>query len=82
MLVYSKYPMSVDQYIVKHKDWHAELGKLRSILQQTSLEETIKWGSPVYTYLNKNIVGLGAFKSYVGLWFFQVVLLTDNENVL
>lgn len=30
----------------------------------------------------KNIVGLAAFKSYVGLWFFQGALLTDKYKKL
>jgi uncharacterized protein YdeI (YjbR/CyaY-like superfamily) len=36
----------------------------------------------VYTYDNKNVVGLGAFKSYVGLWFFQGALLKDESEKL
>ena len=30
----------------------------------------------------KNVVGIGAFKSYVGLWFYQGALLADSKNVL
>jgi len=48
----------------------------------TELEETIKWGSPVYCLNGKNIVGLGAFKSYVGLWLFQGALLKDKKKKL
>ena len=46
------------------------------------LEETVKWGGPVYVADGKNIVGLGAFKSYFALWFFQGALLADQEKVL
>ncbi len=46
------------------------------------MKETIKWGAPVYTLDYKNIVGLGAFKSYVGLWFFQGALLNDEKKKL
>jgi len=46
------------------------------------MTETIKWGAPVYTFERKNIVGIGAFKSYVGLWFFQGALLNDKKKKL
>jgi uncharacterized protein YdeI (YjbR/CyaY-like superfamily) len=55
---------------------------LRDILLSTELEETIKWGGPVYTLNGKNIIGIGSFKSYVAICFFQGALLKDNENVL
>jgi uncharacterized protein YdeI (YjbR/CyaY-like superfamily) len=74
--------MTVDQYIVKHPEWEEELGFLRLIIQKTKLEEHIKWGAPIYSYQNKNLVGLGAFKGYVGLWFFQGALLKDEDNYL
>ena len=39
-------------------------------------------GAPCYTLNGKMIVGLGAFKSYVALWFYQGALLADTEGVL
>lgn len=73
---------NADQYVSNKNEWYIALNKLRNILNKTGLEENIKWGAPVYVYKNKNVVGLGAFKSYVGLWFFQGALLNDNQNVL
>ena len=73
---------SVDDYIEGATQWQPELIKLRKILQRTGLQETVKWGSPCYTANGKNVVGLAAFKSYVGLWFFQGALLTDPDQVL
>lgn len=55
---------------------------LREIIHLTELVETIKWGSPVYTINKKNVVGIGSFKTYTGLWFFQGALLKDEEKVL
>ena len=52
------------------------------ILNATKLEETVKWGGPCYTHGGKNIVGMGAFKSYCGLWFYQGALLSDPDKVL
>ena len=74
--------MTIDQYLLKHNDWKVELAFLRVLLQKTELTESIKWGIPVYTYQAKNIVGLAAFKNYVGLWFYQGALLTDKKGIL
>jgi len=74
--------MTVDQYIQKHPKWEEELDFLRLVIKKTKLEEHIKWGAPTYSFQNKNLVGLGAFKSYVGLWFFQGALLKDEDNLL
>ena len=62
--------------------WSAELARLRAILQETPLEETIKWGAPCYTANGKNVVGMAAFKAYFGLWFHQGALLADEAGVL
>ncbi len=73
---------TVDEYIAKARYGTEILLFLRDILLSTGLKETIKWGSPVYTLNGKNIVGMGSFKTYSGLWFFQGALLNDNQNVL
>jgi len=73
---------NVDDYIDSTEHWQDELRQLRKILNSTRLEETVKWGGPCYTFDGKNLVGMGAFKSYVGLWFFQGALLTDPLEVL
>jgi uncharacterized protein YdeI (YjbR/CyaY-like superfamily) len=73
---------TVDEFLEAVAQWRAELTELRSILRSTGLEETIKWGGPVYTFRGKNVVGLGGFKSYFGLWFFQGALLADKEGML
>jgi uncharacterized protein YdeI (YjbR/CyaY-like superfamily) len=73
---------SVDEYISMGGEWQQSLMLLRELLQSTSLEETVKWGMPVYTLNNKNVAGFSAFKSWTGLWFFQGVFLKDPEGVL
>jgi uncharacterized protein YdeI (YjbR/CyaY-like superfamily) len=72
----------VTEYIDHKSTWTQELNLLRSVLLQLPVEETIKWGAPVYVYKNKNIVGISAFKNYCGLWFFQGVFLNDDKKVL
>ena len=57
---------SVDDYIDNARYWPAELKTLRKILIGVGLDEAIKWGGPCYTHEGKNVVGLGAFKAYVG----------------
>ena len=73
---------TVDEYVQTASIWRSELKQLRKILRATDLEETVKWGAPCYTFDGKNVVGLGAFKSYFGLWFFQGALLVDKKKVL
>ena len=46
---------SVEEFISKKDSWKKELELLRSILLTTELEETVKWGMPVYTLNNKNV---------------------------
>jgi len=73
---------SVDDYIDQSDKWGDELEKLCEVLRSTKFQEDIKWGAPCYTYKGKNIVGVGAFKSYFGLWFHQGALLNDDNKVL
>lgn len=73
---------SVDNYITDRPQWSNELQLLREILLSFDVEEEVKWGAPVYTVNGKNVIGIGAFKSYVGLWFFQGALLNDKYKVL
>lgn len=73
---------NVDQYIVNHPNWEEELKKLRQMVNSTALEETIKWGGPVYTIEGKNVVGIGAFKNHCAIWFFQGALFKENTDLL
>ena len=73
---------SVEDYIANAGNWQDELIRLRKVLCSTSLNEEVKWGAPCYTWKSKNIVGIGAFKSYFGLWFHQGALLKDDKKVL
>lgn len=73
---------TADEFFSSQTSWRSVLLRFREILQKMELEETIKWGGPVYTLAGKNVVGIGVFKSYVGLWFYQGVFLSDPYNVL
>ncbi len=73
---------SPEEYFAKVPQWIPILQSLRNLLNTTELTEKIKWGMPVYTFDNKNIVGIGAFKDYAGIWFYQGVFLKDKLGVL
>ena len=77
-----KYAKSVDEYLNNNPEKRDFLEKLREILLNTELEETIKWGMPTYTIKGKNIVGMGAFKDWACLWFHNGSLLSDPDKVL
>lgn len=73
---------TVNEFILNANFGKEILIVLREILTATKLQETVKWGAPTYTINNKNVVGMAAFKSYVGLWFYQGVFLKDEAGVL
>lgn len=66
----------------KTNQWAEEIELLKSIVCKTPLVETTKWGGIVYTYDDKNVLGLGGFKNYFTIWFFKGVFLKDEANVL
>jgi uncharacterized protein YdeI (YjbR/CyaY-like superfamily) len=66
----------------KINQWTEELGLLRTIIQKTELVETTKWGGTIYTLQGKNVLGIGGFKSYFGIWFMNGVFLKDEAKVL
>ncbi|MDR6761757.1 uncharacterized protein YdeI (YjbR/CyaY-like superfamily) [Flavobacterium sp. 2755] len=62
--------------------WEEELLLLKAIIDKTELTETTKWGGPVYVYEKKNVIGLGGFKDYFAIWFFNGVFLKDDKKKL
>jgi uncharacterized protein YdeI (YjbR/CyaY-like superfamily) len=66
----------------KVNEWAEELDLLQSIIAKTELVETIKWGAPTYTINGKNVVGIGGFKNFFTIWFYQGVFLEDKAKVL
>lgn len=62
--------------------WAEELDCLKSILEKSGLEKTIKWGSDVYVHKGQNIVSAGGFKNHFTLWFYNGVFLKDPKKVL
>ncbi len=73
---------NVDEFILSYPEWKDSLILLREIFQSTCMEETIKWGVPVYMSEGKNIAGMACFNSYTGIWFYQGALLSDKSKKL
>lgn len=72
----------IEAYYSKDQKFKEGITLLREIALKTQLAETLKWGSPVYTIENKNVLGIMAFKNHFGLWFFNGVFLSDPKGVL
>ncbi|RTE53203.1 hypothetical protein EHW67_12020 [Arenibacter aquaticus] len=72
----------IDAYYAKEQPFKEGIGILRKLALKTPLTETFKWGSPVYTIDNKNVLGILAFKNHFSIWFFQGVFLSDPIKVL
>ena len=72
----------LEAFYAKEHPYKEGIGILRALALQTEVEETLKWGAPVYALKKKNIFGIIAFKSYFGLWFFNGCFLADPEKVL
>ena len=73
---------SPDEYFEKLDKWRDELTVLRKLISKTELIEQIKWGIPVYTIENKNVIGISGFKNHFGIWFYQGVFLKDPKGIL
>ena len=73
---------TVEAFIDAHDQWQPQLLRLRQIMLSTGLQETVKWGAPCYTAKGKNVVMIGAFKAYFGLWFYNGASLSDPHHVL
>lgn len=52
------------------------------MILSTDVEETIKWGAPVYTVNGKNVVSIAAFKNHCAMWFYNGALLKENTALL
>lgn len=73
---------TVDEFIAAEELWKEELIALREIINETEMVETLKWGMPVYTVNGKNVAGIGSFKTYFGIWFYQGVFMKDTARKL
>ena len=66
----------------KVHNWTAELELLRRIVLDCGLTEEVKWGVPCYTFQEKNVLIVSAYKQFCSISFFKGVLLQDGKNIL
>ncbi|MEQ9427046.1 MAG: YdeI/OmpD-associated family protein [Cyclobacteriaceae bacterium] len=66
----------------KVHNWSEELQRLRKIALETKLTEELKWGVPCYTFDQKNIALISAFKEFCAISFFKGALMKDPNSVL
>ena len=66
----------------KVKKWSEILHLLRSFIRDSELTEELKWSQPCYTFKNKNVLILTAFKEYCAISFLKGVLLKDKKKLL
>ena len=72
----------VDAYLREAGRWQEPLMRLRSILLDTELTETLKWRRPCYTFEGGNVAMLGGLREYCVLGFLKGALLEDPDAVL
>lgn len=71
-----------EAYYQKENPFREGLTKLRALALETGMEEAYKWNGPVYTIKDKNVLGIHAFTSHFGIWFFHGCFLKDPQKVL
>lgn len=71
-----------DDYFRRTGNWQAEKKRLRDILRDFDLTETLKWCKPCYTCRGKNAFMIGGFRDYCALTFFKGALLKDPAGIL
>ncbi|NAS11222.1 YdeI/OmpD-associated family protein [Poritiphilus flavus] len=72
----------IEAFYAREHQYKKGIAVLRELALKTELEESYKWNFPVYTYDGKNVLGICAFKSHFGVWFFNGVFLSDPKGVL
>ena len=73
----------IDEYINKTSDWRGDLiTEIRQLIHEVEPEivEEWKWNSPVFSYNGKMVCSPGAFKTHVGLNFFNGVFIEDPNG--
>ena len=69
-----------DWYFAKDRRWQAEVGRLRQIVLDCGLSESLKWGHPCYTDAGHNVVLIHDFKDYCAILFFKGAVLADPDG--
>ena len=87
---------NVDQYLVegcmrckyggtpdcKVNTWREHLKLLRNIVIDCGLTEDFKWKQACYTYNDRNVLLVTAFKEFATISFFKGALLSDSQGLM
>ena len=72
----------VQEYIEVHEYWQTELRQIQEMLQETILEETIKWGAPTYTLTIKMLQDLRPLKIILRSGFLTELYFSRTQACL
>ncbi len=68
--------------MIDKSNFEHEVAQIKTIIEQTNLVRTTKWGADVYTYKDKNVLSVVGFKNHFTIWFYNGVFLSDKHKVL
>ena len=68
--------------LLKQKDWHRERKRMREILLDCGLAETVKWNKLTYTHEGGNVAIIYGMAHSCAIGFFKGSLLEDKEGKL
>jgi uncharacterized protein YdeI (YjbR/CyaY-like superfamily) len=72
----------VEAFVSRTKLWRGEIQKLRSLLLEAGLEESLKWGKPCFSFEGSNVAIIQPFKAHLSLMFFKGALFKDARGLL
>ena len=72
----------LEAYYEKEHPFKEGISILRDLALKTKVIETLKWGSPVYAAVGKNVFWIARFKNHFGLGFFNGMFLKDPKKIL
>lgn len=72
----------VDKYMQNVKVWPLEISKLREVLLDCGLTETVKWAKPCYEYTEHNVAVIMPMKQSCAVLFMKGALLHDERGLL
>jgi uncharacterized protein YdeI (YjbR/CyaY-like superfamily) len=70
-----KYAKSLNEYLNEHPQGLEKIQKLRSIILEIELTETLNYEMPTHVLSKHSVIAIGAFKNWSVLWFYDGDLL-------
>lgn len=77
-------PEQINLYIAERPEWQRrQLVRLRQLIHSVDedIEETWRWNAPHFDYNDSMMLGLGAFKTFVSVWFHKGSLIKDPKKL-